>query len=73
MSAFSAAIITSAFDIHMHTYLVPDGDWDQYHDNFTRVLQHDLSLRELSLEGSAGGRGPKADQESYFVRVKFYR
>lgn len=64
---------TDALDTHIHTYLVPEGNWDQYHDNFSRMIHNDLSLREVTLEGSAGGRGPKADQESYFVRVKFYR
>ena len=64
---------TDALDVHVHTYLVPENDWDRHHDNFTQVLQHDLSLREFTLNGSAGGRGPKADHENYYVRVKFYR
>lgn len=64
---------TDALDIHIHTYLIPEGDWDRRHDNFTQVLQHDLSLREFTLNSSSGGRGPKADQELYYIRVKFYR
>lgn len=64
---------SDALDVHLHTYLIPHNDWDQHHDNFTRVLYSDLNLRELTLNGSYGGRGPSADQENYFVSVRFYR
>ena len=64
---------TDALDTHIHVYLEPEGDSSRYLDNFTQAISYELSLRNITLNGGAGGRGPKADQDYYYVRLKFYR
>ena len=63
----------AALDTNMHVNLIPEGDESQILDNFTQSLGFDLSQREITLNGSAGGRGPNSDQDYYYVRVRFHK
>lgn len=62
-----------ALDAHMHVNLIPEDDESRILDNFTQFLGFDLAQRDLTLNGSAGGRGPNSDQDYYYVRVRFYK
>lgn len=62
-----------ALDTHMHVNLVPENDESRILDNFTQALQFDLTQRDITLNGSAGGRGPKSDQDYYYVRVRLHK
>ncbi len=64
---------TDALDTHMHVNLIPENDESKFLDNFTQSLGFDLSQRNTTLSGSAGGRGPNSDQDYFYVRVRFYQ
>lgn len=64
---------SDAIDIHMHVTLTPENDLSRQLDTFTQWLGYDLSIREMILNGGAGGRGVNADQDYHYVRVKFSR
>jgi hypothetical protein len=62
-----------ALDTHMHVNLIPENDESRILDNFTQALGSDLAQRDLTLNGSAGGRGPNSDQDYYYVRVRLHK
>lgn len=62
-----------ALDTHVHVNLVPEDDETRILDTFTQSLEFDLSQRDLTLNGSSGGRGPHSDQDYFYVRVHFHK
>ena len=64
---------SDALDTHMHVNLIPENDEARFLDNFTQALGFDLKQRDLTLNGSSGGRGPNSDQDYYYVRVHFHK
>lgn len=58
-------------DSHFHAFIEPLGGASSYIDLFARSQSRDLRQAELTLDTEGGGRGERADVDSYYIRVDF--